>query len=51
MGATNPNEAALGTIRSFGISIEQNTIHGSDSLFSATREIEFFFSKIEIYNR
>lgn len=49
MGATNPAEAAEGTIRKdFAQSIEANSIHGSDSLASAKREIDFFFSKEEI---
>lgn len=49
MGATNPEEAAEGTIRKeFGESIERNAIHGSDSDENATREIEFFFSPDEL---
>ncbi len=49
MGATNPKEAAPGTIRAdFAESIEANAVHGSDSLENAKREIAFFFSKIEI---
>lgn len=49
MGATNPLEAEVGTIRrDFGLNIEQNSIHGSDSLDSAKREIEFFFGDSEI---
>jgi nucleoside-diphosphate kinase len=48
MGATNPAQAAAGTIRQeFGIDIEKNAIHGSDSLASATTEIPFFFSQLE----
>ena len=44
MGATNPKDAAPGTIRAqFAISLEKNSVHGSDSLSSAAREIEFFF--------
>ncbi|MEF9519439.1 nucleoside-diphosphate kinase [Chlamydia crocodili] len=51
MGATNPQEAAQGTIRSqFGESIGINAIHGSDSLENAAIEINYFFSKIEIVN-
>lgn len=49
MGATNPAVAENGTIRkSFALSIDKNTVHGSDSEDSAKREIEFFFSHIEI---
>ncbi len=49
MGATNPAEAKPGTIRKdFAVDIEANSIHGSDSLESAEREINFFFSKEEI---
>tara|TARA_B100000242_G_scaffold176738_1_gene126725 strand:- start:49 stop:459 length:411 start_codon:yes stop_codon:yes gene_type:complete len=44
MGATNPKDAKLGTIRKqFGLSIDKNSVHGSDSLENATLEIEFFF--------
>ena len=44
MGATDPKKAAPGTIRAeFAISVEQNSVHGSDSASSAAREIEFFF--------
>ena len=46
MGATNPSEAKEGTIRKmFAISIDKNSVHGSDSLESAKREIELFFEK------
>ncbi|PCJ24434.1 MAG: nucleoside-diphosphate kinase [Rickettsiales bacterium] len=49
MGATNPEDAAPGTIRKdFAKDIEANSIHGSDSADSAKREMEFFFSKDEI---
>jgi nucleoside-diphosphate kinase len=49
MGATNPAEAAAGTIRKdFAKDIEANSIHGSDSADSAKREIEFFFDSSEI---
>jgi nucleoside-diphosphate kinase len=49
MGATNPVNAAPGTIRKdFAESIEANSVHGSDSLETAAREIAFFFSAIEI---
>ena len=44
MGATNPNEAEEGTIRKkYGISIDKNSVHGSDSIENAKLEIEFFF--------
>ena len=49
MGATNPANAADGTIRKlFAESIEANSVHGSDSLENADREIVFFFSDQEI---
>jgi nucleoside-diphosphate kinase len=49
MGATNPANAAEGTIRKqFAESIEANSVHGSDSAENAVREIEFFFSDQEI---
>jgi len=49
MGATNPADAAPGTIRKdFAESIEANSVHGSDSLENAADEIAFFFSAIEI---
>ena len=49
MGATNPAEAAPGTIRKdFALSIGENSVHGSDSLENAKREIAFFFSDDEI---
>ena len=49
MGATNPANAAEGTIRKrFAESIEANSVHGSDSLENAAREIEFFFTDQEI---
>ena len=45
MGATNPKDAAPGTIRGdFGLSLDANIIHGSDSPESASREINIFFS-------
>ena len=44
MGATNPKEAEEGTIRKkYGISIDKNSVHGSDSLENAKIEIDFFF--------
>ena len=50
MGATNPEEAAEGTIRKdFATNIEQNTVHGSDSPESAEFEIRYFFNSLEIF--
>ena len=44
MGATNPKDAEEGTIRKkYGISIDENSVHGSDSIENAKIEIEFFF--------
>ena len=52
MGSTNPKEAALGTIRAdFANSIDANAVHGSDSVESAKREIEYFFNTEEILNK
>jgi len=49
MGATNPKEAAPGTIRAdFAENIDANAVHGSDSLENATIEIRFFFAQREI---
>jgi nucleoside-diphosphate kinase len=49
MGATNPADAAPGTIRKeFAESIQANSVHGSDSRENAVYEIAFFFSRIEI---
>ena len=49
MGATNPKEAAPGTIRAdFADSIDANAVHGSDSLENAVNEINFFFASREI---
>jgi nucleoside-diphosphate kinase len=49
MGATNPENADVGTIRKdLALSIEANTVHGSDSAESAKREINFFFDAAEI---
>jgi nucleoside-diphosphate kinase len=49
MGATNPKDAVPGTIRSdFASDIEHNIVHGSDSKESASYEIPFFFSSLEI---
>jgi nucleoside-diphosphate kinase len=50
IGATNPKEAAKGTIRAdFGKSIGENAIHGSDTLDNAKSEIAFFFTASEIF--
>jgi len=52
MGATNPKEAAPGTIRAdFAESIDANAVHGSDAPASAAREIAYFFSADEICPR
>ena len=49
MGATNPAEAAAGTIRAdFAKSIDANAVHGSDSTTSAEREVGYFFNDNEI---
>ncbi|MDX9689689.1 MAG: nucleoside-diphosphate kinase [Alphaproteobacteria bacterium] len=49
MGATNPTQAAEGTIRKeFAENIEANSVHGSDSLENAAIEIAYFFSQVEI---
>tara|TARA_B100001939_G_scaffold126083_1_gene109274 strand:- start:510 stop:935 length:426 start_codon:yes stop_codon:yes gene_type:complete len=52
MGATNPQEAAEGTIRAdFAESIDANAVHGSDSSESAAREVAYFFQAAEICSR
>lgn len=52
MGATNPKEAAPGTIRAdFAKSIDKNAVHGSDSSENAKKEIAFFFKQQEIFPR
>lgn len=49
MGATNPAEAADGTIRkAFALSVGENSVHGSDAPETAAEEISFFFSKLEL---
>ena len=49
MGATNPANADAGTIRKeFGLSIEENTVHGSDAPETAAFEIPYFFSQLEL---
>jgi len=52
MGATNPKDAAPGTIRAdFADSIDANAVHGSDAEETAKNEIAFFFPEINIYSR
>lgn len=52
MGATNPAEAAPGTIRAdFASGVEQNAVHGSDAPATAAQEIAFFFSEEELRAR
>ncbi|KAA0020532.1 nucleoside-diphosphate kinase [Salinicola corii] len=52
MGATNPKEAAPGTIRAdFASSIDANAVHGSDAPESAAREIDYFFKDDELCSR
>jgi nucleoside-diphosphate kinase len=49
MGATNPENAAPGTIRKeFALSVGENSVHGSDAPETAAEEIKFFFSDDEI---
>ncbi len=51
MGATDPAKAEAGTIRGdFGLDIEHNTVHGSDSVETAEGEIKLFFSQNEIFS-
>ena len=51
MGATNPENAEENTIRKlYGLSVEENSVHGSDSKENSKVEIDFFFSKREIFN-
>ncbi len=50
MGATDPSQAAPGTLRQeFGVDVEKNSIHGSDSPASAEQEIPFLFSQLECH--
>ena len=52
MGATNPKEAAAGTIRAdFADSIDANAVHGSDSLENAAIEVAYFFPATDVYAR
>lgn len=51
MGATDPSKAGPGTIRSdFGLDIQRNTVHSSDSIETAEHEIELFFTGNEIFD-
>jgi nucleoside-diphosphate kinase len=50
MGATDPAKAEKGTIRGdFGVDIEHNSVHGSDSVATAEEEVKLFFSKDELF--
>ncbi|BCM25263.1 nucleoside-diphosphate kinase [Methyloradius palustris] len=52
LGATNPKEAAAGTIRAdFADSIDANAVHGSDSAENAANEIAYFFASSNVYSR
>ena len=52
MGATNPQEAASGTIRcDFAESLDENAVHGSDSIENATIEIAYFFGENGVFSR
>jgi len=52
MGATNPKEAAPGTIRAdFAESIDANAVHGSDAAETAAVEVSFFFPGMNVYSR
>ena len=52
MGATNPKDAAPGTIRAdFADSIDANAVHGSDSLENAAIEVSYFFPATDVFNR
>jgi nucleoside-diphosphate kinase len=49
MGATNPANAAEGTVRkAFGVNVQENSVHGSDSPENADKEIRFFFADTDI---
>jgi nucleoside-diphosphate kinase len=51
MGATDPTKAEPGTIRKdFGLDIQRNVVHGSDSIETAKKEIKLFFAEDEIHN-
>lgn len=52
MGATNPAEAAEGTLRAlYATDIGENTVHGSDSAENAANEIKYFFSDVQLFSR
>lgn len=52
MGATNPQEAAPGTIRAdYAVTVDENAVHGSDGIDTAKTEIEYFFSSEELCER
>ena len=52
MGATNPKDAAPGTIRAdFAASIDANAVHGSDSIENAAIEVAYFFAQTEVFAR
>jgi nucleoside-diphosphate kinase len=52
MGATNPAQAATGTLRQeFGLDVEKNAMHGSDAPAAAAQEISFFFNHLEFRER
>ncbi len=49
MGATNPAQAEVGTVRKeFALNVQENSVHGSDSVENAAKEISFFFSDADI---
>ncbi|MFC2052668.1 nucleoside-diphosphate kinase [Chloroflexota bacterium] len=51
MGATDPAKAEAGTIRAdFGLDIQHNAVHGSDSIETAKKEIRLFFTEDEIFD-
>ena len=51
MGATNPDNADEGTIRKlFALNVQENSVHGSDSIDNASKEIDFFFNSDEIFD-
>lgn len=52
MGVTDPEKAGVGTIRAdFAESVDHNAVHGSDSINSAAREIAYFFTEAQLYDR